>query len=198
MPSTELEIMNALQDLWTDAVNSANAANIAAHTLLHALTAVNGDDEPGAGFLTSAMQMAEHLDHGYHRHGQYALHSSESWAIWAAYCEAMLSNGKESWIGGPPRTSIPDLGRDRDHKLWSPPFQNGPSRASLGLSIFRNRCSLATVASGIAAYRLDEEEGSINVTAVLEIQERLTKWHTNLPFPLQNLHNATPQHLLLL
>ena len=197
--STEHEIMAALQNVWTDNVGVANAANIAAHALLHAIMAVNGNDESAVGFLSSALQMAGRLAPSKDpRPGKQDLHCPEAWAIWSAYCGAVFDDHQIVETRTPPTIAMPEPSRDRDHKAWTPPSHNGPWRASLSPSILWARCSLAKVAAGIAARRDDRVRGPDGVAAVLDLRQQLIEWHEDLPFALHNLHNATSQHLLLL
>lgn len=198
-PTTETEIMDALQSHWTGEVSLANPANIAAHTLLHAISRANGDNETAIGFLASALQTSERLiSIRRARGGRQDLDSSDAWVIWAAYCEAVFSGHRIAWQRKPPAVPIPEPGRDRDHKIWTPPFHSGPSRAGLESSILRARCSLAVLVAEVAAHSETFRDEVDVATAVFDLQQGLSEWHADLPFPLQILHNATPQHLLLL
>lgn len=197
--SIERELMSALQILWTEQKGLATAATITAHALLHGIMTTNGEDEPAIGFLESALQAAERLSNVQQSsYGMVSLQYPEAWAVWATYCEAVFSGHQRASVMKPPRLPIPGSDHKRDHRPWSTTDPNGPSRVGLSASIFRARCQIAVIIANIAATREMAADGLLPVGKRREMQQRLTVWHDELPFVLKNLHNATPQHLLLL
>ena len=191
--------MKNLQELWANNPDSSGSTNVAANALWHLNMMAAGDEQPALEFISSAAQLAQRLSlSDDEHHGRPNAYATNAWVIWAAYCEAVFNGHSPAWGKSPPAIPIPDSNPTRDQKPWTPPSRRGPSRATLGVCIFRARCSLAVLTAQVMSMTQSISQGHLDPSDGFQLEQRLKDWHGSLPFALHIQHDATPQHLLLL